>query len=211
MGSRAVVVVCRDEEAARRRFGVAGGRARHLLHPHRAPLLRRRGAGAGVPATGARGARPRPASGSELETDWVLLDCELMPWSAKAQELLQRAVRGRGRRRRGPRWPTPRPAIHQAPRRGLRVDRALAAGGIAGRRSGTQPLRRRLPSLLLAGRLDRRLALAPFQLLASEGAVHLDRDHRWQMETLAELSRADAEASDRPLLASDSTPSRRSG
>ena len=25
----------------------------------------------------------------ELKTDWVCLDCELMPWSAKAQELLQ--------------------------------------------------------------------------------------------------------------------------
>ena len=35
----------------------------------------------------------------ELETDWVCLDCELMPWSAKAQELAARAVR-RGRRGR---------------------------------------------------------------------------------------------------------------
>src|ERR1039458_3437337 len=26
----------------------------------------------------------------ELSTDWVCLDCELMPWSAKAQELLQK-------------------------------------------------------------------------------------------------------------------------
>nr|WP_299746869.1 hypothetical protein [uncultured Tateyamaria sp.] len=26
----------------------------------------------------------------ELQTDWVLLDAELMPWSAKAQELLKR-------------------------------------------------------------------------------------------------------------------------
>jgi phosphoribosyl-ATP pyrophosphohydrolase/phosphoribosyl-AMP cyclohydrolase len=25
-----------------------------------------------------------------LDTDWLLLDCELMPWSAKAQELLRR-------------------------------------------------------------------------------------------------------------------------
>ena len=30
----------------------------------------------------------------ELETTWVCLDCELMPWSAKAQELLQDPVRG---------------------------------------------------------------------------------------------------------------------
>ena len=28
-----------------------------------------------------------------LKTDWVCLDCELMPWSAKAQELLRRNMR----------------------------------------------------------------------------------------------------------------------
>ena len=42
MGSRAVVVVCRDEEAARRRFGVARRGDRHRLHAHRPALLRRR-------------------------------------------------------------------------------------------------------------------------------------------------------------------------
>lgn len=26
----------------------------------------------------------------ELRSDWIALDCELMPWSAKAQELLKR-------------------------------------------------------------------------------------------------------------------------
>ena len=25
----------------------------------------------------------------ELETDWLVLDCELLPWSAKAEELLR--------------------------------------------------------------------------------------------------------------------------
>ena len=30
--------------------------------------------------------------------------------------------------------------------------------------------------------------LAPFHLLASEGAVHADKNHRWHMETLARLS-----------------------
>jgi protein phosphatase len=35
------------------------------------------------------------------------------------------------------------------------------------------------------------LKLAPFHLLASEGAVHTGRDHRWHMDTLAEVCRAD--------------------
>ena len=36
------------------------------------------------------------------------------------------------------------------------------------------------------------LRLAPFHLLASEGAVHTDKDHRWHMETLARLCQSDA-------------------
>src|SRR5262249_37673274 len=35
------------------------------------------------------------------------------------------------------------------------------------------------------------LKLAPFHLLASEGRVHIDRDHLWHMETLASLCAAD--------------------
>src|SRR5262249_40532511 len=35
------------------------------------------------------------------------------------------------------------------------------------------------------------LRLAPFHLLASEGAVHVNRDHTWHMDTLARLSLAD--------------------
>ena len=53
MGSRAVVIVCRDDDAARERFGVAGGESGHRLHPHRPAVLRRCGLGDGVP-------RPRP-------------------------------------------------------------------------------------------------------------------------------------------------------
>jgi hypothetical protein len=37
------------------------------------------------------------------------------------------------------------------------------------------------------------LKLAPFHLLATEGHVHIDKDHRWHMETLAEVCRADPE------------------
>lgn len=35
------------------------------------------------------------------------------------------------------------------------------------------------------------LRLAPFHLLATEGKVHVDRDHVWHMETPAKLCRAD--------------------
>src|SRR5262249_58925203 len=37
------------------------------------------------------------------------------------------------------------------------------------------------------------LKLAPFHLLATEGAAHADKDHVWHMGTLAKLCRADEE------------------
>jgi protein phosphatase len=37
-----------------------------------------------------RDAADRSGLWDELQTDWLALDCELMPWSATAQELLQR-------------------------------------------------------------------------------------------------------------------------
>ena len=98
MGSRAVVIVCRDEDAARRALRRRRTRRGIVLHPHRPALLRRRRARGASSSSGC--ARPSPARRAlgRARTDWVCLDCELMPWSAKAQELLRDAVR---RRRRG--------------------------------------------------------------------------------------------------------------
>jgi protein phosphatase len=112
MGSRAVVTVCRDEAAARERFGVGTGEVgivttrtgrRFFTDPKvEAELLDR-----------VRAAVTAAGLWESLNTSWVCLDCELMPWSAKAQELLksQYAAVGRrgGRRCRGPsnRWPAP--------------------------------------------------------------------------------------------------------
>jgi len=88
MGSRAVVVACRDPDAAKARFGVATGEA-----------------GAVVTRTGRRFFtdtkietelldRLRAALGmsgfwDEHKTDWAVLDCELMPWSVKVQDLIR--------------------------------------------------------------------------------------------------------------------------
>src|SRR5438552_1272261 len=37
------------------------------------------------------------------------------------------------------------------------------------------------------------LRLAPFHLIASEGKVHVDKDHIWHMETLGRLCQYDSE------------------
>jgi polynucleotide kinase-phosphatase len=187
MGSRCVIVVCRDEAAVRGRFGVVG-----------------EGAGICTTRTGRRFFEDVALEAALLErvhtaatvagfwdafrTDWLCLDCELLPWSAKAQELLRGQYA----------------AVGAASRASLaEVNAALApvAGASADVAALAERYRRREE---MAGRFTaayRRycwpvrsaadLRLAPFHLLATEGAVHVDRDHVWHMERLAELCRAD--------------------
>ncbi|MEU5581735.1 polynucleotide kinase-phosphatase [Streptomyces huasconensis] len=87
MGSRAVALVCRDADVARERFGVDGpsgslytrtGRPFFADPSVTEELLGR-----------VRAAVTEAGLWEELETDWLLLDAELMPWSLKASGLLR--------------------------------------------------------------------------------------------------------------------------
>lgn len=186
MGSRAVVIVCRDEDAARRRFGVEGegigivytrtGRRFFADTALEAELLARLQA-----AIGAAGIW------EEFETDWVCLDAELMPWSAKAEELLRHQYAAVGSAARAS-LAEAVAALEQAAARGQGVDlleryrdRAEAAERYV------DAYRRYCWDVTSVADLK----LAPFHLLATEGAVHTDRDHVWHMETLARICAAD--------------------
>ena len=72
------------------RASVAGGKAVSLRHA--AEVLFHAGGRRVLPSpvqVAVRGAVERAGLWEALKTDWVCLDCELMPWSAKAQELLR--------------------------------------------------------------------------------------------------------------------------
>jgi hypothetical protein len=194
MGSRAVVIACWDGEVARQRFGVATGElgivstrtGRRFFNdpdPERRFLDR------------VREALTAANLWAKLETSWVCLDCELMPWSAKAQELLRTQYAAVG-------------AAGSAalPRAVLALERA--AGRLDGeekRKRGavedTYRLREQDVGRFVAAYRQycwtveslSDLKLAPFHLLATEGHVHTDQDHTWHMETLAEVCRADPE------------------
>ena len=187
MGSRAVVVVCRDEDAARTRFGVEG-----------------EGIGVCVTRTGrrffddavleaqflavVRDALTGSGLWDELGTDWVCLDCELMPWSAKAQALLREQYAAVGAAATAA-LPHAAAALRQAsahtPDLGPLLEKftgreATATLFVNAYRRYCWPVH---------GLSD--LKLAPFHLLASEGQTHTDKDHGWHMATLARLCAAD--------------------
>ena len=190
MGSRAVVIVCRDADAARRRFGVMEGEIGlcytrtgrrffsdgHLETEFLARVCRAVG-DAGI--------------WKALQTDWVLLDCELMPWSAKAEELLRRQYAPTGA------------AARAALPAGLEAVRSGAGNGVSELAELADRLRARVEAADLYVEAYRRycwkvesltdLKLAPFHLLASEGAVHSGKDHVWHMETLKQICAADTD------------------
>jgi protein phosphatase len=194
MGSRAVVVACRDEAAARERFGVTTGKlgvvttrtGRRFFND--ADLERKF-------LDRVREALTAADLWGKLETTWALLDCELMPWSAKAQELLrtQYAAVGAAGSASLPRAVA---ALEQAAGRLDGEERAKLAEAEVRFRLRQQDIDRFVAAYrqycwAVDSLAD--LKLAPFHLLATEGHVHADRDHRWHMDTLAEVCRADPE------------------
>lgn len=87
MGSRAVALVCRDAEAARERFGVEGPTG--TLHTRTGRPFLDDLALTEVILGRLRTAVTAAGLWDEWDTDWVLLDAELMPWSLKAGGLLR--------------------------------------------------------------------------------------------------------------------------
>ena len=186
MGSRAVVVVCRHPDAARTRFGVADGSIGTIYTRTGRRFFDGELAGMETDLL----ERLRTAVGAaglweELSTDWLCLDCELMPWSAKARALLEAQYA----------------PVGSAARAGLTETIATLEQAAARHAEVAPTLEAARARLVTAERYVMAyrgycwevksvddLRLAPFHLLASEGQTHFDKDHPWHLATLARLA-----------------------
>jgi protein phosphatase len=191
MGSRAVVIVCRDESAARTRFGIEGeGIGIVLSRTGRRffddPALEQQ------LLTHIRDAAETSGLFEELKTTWLCLDCELMPWSAKAQELLRQQYAAVGAASHLA-FPEAEAALAQCTSEGIEPLRARTAERHVMASQYVEAYRRYCWPV--AAMTD--LRLAPFHLLATESGAHTERDHEWHMTTLARL----VEAGGLPLFA----------
>jgi polynucleotide kinase-phosphatase len=191
MGSRAVVVVCRDQDAARDRFGITGEAGTVLTRTGRRFFN-------DVETEGQLLDRLRKALGvtgfwDEFRTTWACLDCELMPWSAKAQELLRAQYAAVGAAGSAA-LPQVDATLQQAAGRLDGAAREQLTAVHSQFQSRQQSVEQFVaayrqycwPVQGLAG-----LKLAPFHLLATEGAVHIHQNHVWHMEALAKICAAD--------------------
>jgi protein phosphatase len=186
MGSRCVVIVCRSADTTRQRFGVVEKqlgicytRTGHRFFDD--PGVEEEVLGK------VRVALDASNFGEQFQTDWVCLDAELMPWSAKAQELLKQQYAAVG-------------AAGQASLSATVAALEQVASTDDTAKSLLDHCKRRLEAMNLYVDSYRRycwpvrsvgdLKLAPFHLLATEGHVHVQHDHLWHMEKLAEVCKA---------------------
>jgi len=187
MGSRAVLIVAKDEQVIERVFGIRNegigiiytrtGRSFFNDKETEQGLLMR-----------INESLARSDFYEKFETDWVCLDAELMPWSAKAQTLLE----------------TQYASVGAAATHALKETLAVLDRSVANNSS----------LLTLAERYKRKYEqvskyrdaygrycwpvnkledykVAPFHILATEGKVWIAENHEWHMETIKSFCLAD--------------------
>jgi len=180
MGSRAVVVVCKDPEVVKRRFGIQEdsigiiytrtGRVFFDDEVIEQAFLKKI-----ADVITARG------GWEAFNTGWMVLDCELMPWNLKAQQLLRNQYGATGAAGRyamegavaslekAATNPAALPLLRAYRERAVMVDQfATAYRQYCWEVNGMEDYQ-----------------LAPFHLLATEGNTYFDKDHEWHMEQLA--------------------------
>ncbi|WP_287160981.1 polynucleotide kinase-phosphatase [Mesorhizobium sp.] len=187
MGSRAVIVLCRNARTARNRFGILGDETGAIWTRTGRCFFNDSATTEGLLAR-LRASVEAADLWKELNSDWLLLDTEIMPWSAKASSLIE---------------------SQYSP-----VATSSAAGFQASREALARAMARGVDATALDARLDDRAAraakyatawapyvwpvsgiddlkVAPFHLLASEGRVWFDQDHVWHMTHAGRLAAGD--------------------
>jgi protein phosphatase len=205
MGSRAIVIVCRDDDVATDRFGVEND-----------------GSGIVFTRTGRRFFNDNALEESliekikealdaskfweKLETSWVCLDCELMPWSAKAKDLLKSRYAAVGSSATAALKDTISALEQVVERDDLEKDFTVP------KKSSPQPVdigkvlkwyKYRFEMVQDYQKAYRHycwpveslgdLKLAPFHVLATEKSVHVDKNHEWHMKTIHDVCNHDSD------------------
>ncbi len=187
-GEGVAEVVCQEKHM--------GSRAVALVRRDGSGVLHTRTGRSFLPAgdlTAAFSARLSAAAGQaglfdECGSDWLLLDAELLPWSAKAGDLIRTQYAAVGAAARTA-LPAAVAALEAAAGRGLEVgdllDRQRRRADDAS--SFTEVYRRYCWATDgLSG-----VSVAPFQLLATAGTTYADRPHAWHLSLADRLAQAD--------------------
>lgn len=187
MGSRAILVLCKDEETAFARFGIEDegfgicytrtGRNFFNDQALEKAFLER-----------VRNALSASNFWEQHQTQWVCLDAELMPWSAKAQGLLQDQYAAVGAAASNALVEVAE-SLEQAKSRGIDTDTLLESTAQKQEAVGNFQKAYRHYCWNVESIDDYKLA--PFHILATEGEVHVNKSHEWHMRQIAQICKSD--------------------
>jgi len=198
MGSRAVALVCRDPEVAKERFGAPEGVSGMVYTRTGRPFFDDPRLAESV-LGGVRGGIEGAGLWQELETDWLLLDAELMPWSLKAAGLLRNQYAAVGAASAAV-FPGVLSALEGAAARGVEVSALLdkQRGRAVDAAAFTAAYRR------YCWPVDGRdgIRMAPFQILAAQGRSLAALPHDQQLALVDRMIEAEKPSPEvGPLLA----------
>jgi protein phosphatase len=187
MGSRAVALVCRSPGTAHARFGAPGDQLGAVWTRTGRPFFS--GELTAQLVDRLRAAAEIAGLFDELKAPWLLLDAELLPWSAKAGQLLRDQYAAVGAAARAS-LPVAVNVLVQAAAAGLDVGDLLERTRSREMNAAafTDAYRRYCwPTDGLTG-----VHIAPFQVLATEGTAYHERPHAWHLDMADRLVAADA-------------------
>jgi protein phosphatase len=177
MGSRAVIALCRTVDAAKARFGVAGEETGAIWTRTGRTFFGDRATTEALLAR-LRSAVDGTGLWEELDTNWLLLDAEIMPWSAKAGSLIEGQYAPVATSSRAG-FAAAEDAFARASERGLEIAAVRDRFADRARRAALYA-KAWAPYVWPVSDIGD-LRVAPFHLLASEGRVWFDQDHVWHM------------------------------
>ena len=172
MGSRAIAIVCRDEAAGMKRFGVESlgsiyTRNGRPFWSDATPVL-----------AALRNGLTRARFWERFATDWVCLDGEMLPWNLKAENLIDEA--------HGELLVCGEATIESL----SSAFQELAPGELPGLTERRTCLGRyRKLCERYQAKAHESYSFAPFHLIATEGRSYFNQTHKWHMETLNSVVR----------------------
>jgi protein phosphatase len=180
MGSRVIVIVAKNEEAIRKRFGIVDASLGICYTRTGRPFFNDSAMETAL-LTQLRDALTETNFWEEFKTSWVCLDAELMPWSSKAQALLEHQYAAVGT------------SASQSFAEALNLLGQTKARGldVLGLLEHTEQRAESVKNYIEAYRRYcwevkgvEDLKLAPFHIMATESAVHIDKTHLWHLENV---------------------------
>jgi protein phosphatase len=186
MGSRAIVIICRDSAVSRKRFGIVEDEVGIVYTRTGRPFFSDKKVEIELLSLLQDGITSANLW-DQHNTDWFCIDCEMMPWSAKAQDLIKSQYA----------------SVGCAGSLALREVTITLNKTSAHLEAITPFLSKTNSRVELIEKFKQSyrnycwpvnsladLRLAPFHLLASENHVHTKKDHLWHMNFALRLSEA---------------------